>query len=165
MICSACRLAARTSTIRGVATSRASSVSAAASAAAATASSRAAPALLHRSSLAPLPSRHLNQPQRYFSVSRALSSSPSAADQELPSMTEAESAIADILVEKLSPSQLLVQDVSGGCGSMYAIDITSEAFRGKTILKQQRMVNAALGDLVKAWHGVQIRTKVPQESS
>ncbi|KAM5351124.1 hypothetical protein ACJ41O_003847 [Fusarium nematophilum] len=91
-------------------------------------------------------------------------SSPAAADEEepdLPSMTPAESAIADILSAKLSPSQLLVQDVSGGCGSMYAIDITSAAFKGQTILKQQRMVNAALGDLVKGWHGVQIRTKVP----
>jgi stress-induced morphogen len=80
-------------------------------------------------------------------------------------MTPAESAIAAILSEKLSPTQLLVQDVSGGCGSMYAIDITSAAFQGQTILKQQRMVNAALGDLVKAWHGVQIRTKVPPQDA
>ncbi|KAH7170121.1 bola protein [Dactylonectria macrodidyma] len=80
-------------------------------------------------------------------------------------MSPAEAAIADLLSEKLSPSQLLVQDVSGGCGSMYAIDITSAAFRGQTILKQQRMVNAALGDLVKSWHGVQIRTKVPPEDA
>jgi stress-induced morphogen len=77
-------------------------------------------------------------------------------------MTAAESAIADVLAEKLSPTELLVQDVSGGCGSMYAIEITSPAFRGQTILKQQRLVNAALGDLVKGWHGVQIRTKVPE---
>jgi BolA-like protein 3 len=44
---------------------------------------------------------------------------------------------------------------------MYAIDITSAQFRGVTILKQQRMVNAVLGDLMKEWHGVQLRTKVP----
>ncbi|KAF7544683.1 hypothetical protein G7046_g9735 [Stylonectria norvegica] len=48
---------------------------------------------------------------------------------------------------------------------MYAIDITAAAFRGQSILKQQRMVNAALGDLVKTWHGVQIRTKVPPEDA
>lgn len=76
-------------------------------------------------------------------------------------MTEAEAAIAKLLVDKLHPTEILVQDVSGGCGSMYAIEIASDAFKGQTILKQQRMVNAALGDVVKTWHGVQIRTKVP----
>ncbi|KAF5661945.1 altered inheritance of mitochondria 1 [Fusarium heterosporum] len=86
-----------------------------------------------------------------------------AEEPDLPSMSPAESAIAEILSEKLSPTELLVQDVSGGCGSMYAIDITSPVFKGQTILKQQRMVNAALGDLVKGWHGVQIRTKVPPQ--
>ena len=33
----------------------------------------------------------------------------------------------------------------------------------QTMMKQQRMVNAALGDRVKEWHGVQIRTVVPEE--
>lgn len=79
-------------------------------------------------------------------------------------MSPAESAIADLLSAKLAPSELLVQDISGGCGSMYAIDITSAAFRGHNMLKQQRMVNAALGDVMKSWHGVQIRTRVPQDA-
>ncbi|KAM6540222.1 hypothetical protein FALCPG4_001952 [Fusarium falciforme] len=105
------------------------------------------------------------QPARLLSTSLPRRSSPALEEEpDLPSMTPAESAIAEILAEKLSPSELLVQDVSGGCGSMYAIDITSAAFKGQTILKQQRMVNAALGDLVKGWHGVQIRTKVPQDA-
>lgn len=91
--------------------------------------------------------------------SSAAASAPSTP--ETPSMTAAESAIAQILTDKLSPTDILVQDVSGGCGSMYAIEIASAAFKGQTILKQQRMVNAALGDMVKEWHGVQIRTRVP----
>ena len=80
-------------------------------------------------------------------------------------MSEAEASIASILQTELEPTSVLVQDVSGGCGSMYAIDITSEKFRGVNMLKQQRMVNAALGDLVASWHGVQIRTRVPEKSS
>ncbi|RSL39610.1 hypothetical protein CEP53_013934 [Fusarium sp. AF-6] len=107
----------------------------------------------------------IRQPSRLLSTSLPRRASPALEEEtDLPSMTPAESAIAEILAEKLSPSELLVQDVSGGCGSMYAIDITSAAFKGQTILKQQRMVNAALGDLVKGWHGVQIRTKVPQDA-
>lgn len=76
--------------------------------------------------------------------------------------TEAEREITALLQEKLSPTSLLVQDVSGGCGSMYSIDIASPQFKGLSILKQQRLVNAALGDLVKSWHGLQLRTSVDE---
>ncbi|KAK4079126.1 hypothetical protein Trihar35433_231 [Trichoderma harzianum] len=93
-------------------------------------------------------------------------SSPSTNEQleeQEADMSPAEASIAAILAEKLNPTSLLVQDISGGCGSMYAIDITSPVFKGLNMLKQQRMVNAALGDLVKEWHGVQIRTRVPPD--
>ncbi|KAK8146283.1 hypothetical protein G3M48_003342 [Beauveria asiatica] len=107
-----------------------------------------------------------NHPRLISLSSRRLHSSSAAASSspiplETPSMSPAENAIAQLLTDSLSPSAVLVQDVSGGCGSMYAIEIEAEAFRGQTILKQQRMVNAALGDVVKSWHGVQIRTRVP----
>ncbi|PHH92820.1 hypothetical protein CDD83_4729 [Cordyceps sp. RAO-2017] len=83
------------------------------------------------------------------------------AQEEDDGMTAAERSIADLLAAKLEPTHVLVQDVSGGCGTMYAIQITSPLFRGQSLLKQQRMVNATLGDIVKSWHGVQIRTLVP----
>ncbi|KAK7908832.1 BolA-like protein 3 [Apiospora marii] len=76
-------------------------------------------------------------------------------------LDDAESAIWDQLTAEFAPTQLQVQDVSGGCGSMYGIEITSEKFRGVNMLKQQRMVNACLGEKVKEWHGLQLRTKVP----
>ncbi|KAL7920164.1 bola protein [Trichoderma austrokoningii] len=112
-------------------------------------------------------------PIRQFSSSTPFSSSQQPqqetetetdADEET-GMTAAESSIAAILASKLNPTALLVQDISGGCGSMYAIDITSSAFKGLNMLKQQRLVNAALGNLVKEWHGVQIRTRVPAEDA
>nr|CEG05203.1 unnamed protein product [Fusarium clavum] len=116
-----------------------------------------APTAISRVSQTPITS---TTPRRLISTSIPRFSAAAEEEPDLPSMSPAENEIADILKEKLSPTELLVQDVSGGCGSMYAIDITSPAFKGQTILKQQRMVNAALGDLVKGWHGVQIRTKV-----
>ncbi|OTB13757.1 hypothetical protein K445DRAFT_319658 [Daldinia sp. EC12] len=76
-------------------------------------------------------------------------------------LDEAESAIWDKLTAEFEPTELMVQDISGGCGSMYGIEIASEKFRGVNMLKQQRMVNAVLGDQMKGWHGVQLRTKVP----
>ena len=81
-------------------------------------------------------------------------------------MTAAERSIADQLASNatLSPiASLLVRDVSGGCGSMYAIDIASPKFKGLSLLQQQRLVTKTLGDKVKEWHGVQIRTSVPTE--
>ncbi len=62
---------------------------------------------------------------------------------------------------EFAPAELVVQDISGGCGSMYGIEVSSEKFRGLTMLKQQRLVNSALRDLMKEWHGVQLKTRVP----
>ncbi|KAL1843539.1 hypothetical protein VTJ49DRAFT_1132 [Mycothermus thermophilus] len=86
---------------------------------------------------------------------------PSGGLEKPTYLTEGESQVWDILVTEFSPTELVVRDISGGCGSMYGIDITSEKFRGLSILKQQRLVNAALGDLMKEWHGVQLKTKAP----
>ncbi|ROV99118.1 hypothetical protein VMCG_06623 [Cytospora schulzeri] len=76
-------------------------------------------------------------------------------------LDEAESTIWDRLTKEFNPVELVVQDISGGCGSMYGIDISSKKFRGANMLKQQRMVNTVLGDLMKGWHGVQLKTRVP----
>ncbi|EQB49770.1 BolA-like protein [Colletotrichum gloeosporioides Cg-14] len=93
---------------------------------------------------------------------RTYSSATETVPLEKPDhLDAAESTIWDKLVAEFSPSELIVQDVSGGCGSMYAIDITSAKFKGANMLKQQRMVNAVLGDMVKQWHGIQLRTKAP----
>lgn len=54
-----------------------------------------------------------------------------------------------------------VQDISGGCGSMYALDVVSAQFKGLTVIKQHRLVNSILGDEIKKWHGVQLKTKAP----
>lgn len=103
---------------------------------------------------------------RTFSTLPATAAAAAAAQEDpAQSMTAAEASIANLLRDKLQPTELLVRDVSGGCGSMYAIDIASPVFRGVTMLKQQRMVNAALGDVVKNWHGLQLNTRVSESTS
>lgn len=109
----------------------------------------------------PLPTRIL-RPSPLAARLSSTSASPSAAPTPLEKPTdldEHESALWDLLIAELTPTQLAVRDVSGGCGSMYAIDVTSPAFRGLGMLKQQRLVNSVLGERVKGWHGVQLRTK------
>lgn len=54
---------------------------------------------------------------------------------------------------------LQVQDISGGCGSMYALEIESAKFKGLPVIKQHKLVNAILAEEIKSWHGVQLRTK------
>ncbi|KAA8572173.1 hypothetical protein EYC84_002084 [Monilinia fructicola] len=76
-------------------------------------------------------------------------------------LDEAEKKIWVLLNKELSPTKLQVQDISGGCGSMYGIEVVSEKFRGLNMLKQQRLVNKVLGEEIKGWHGVQLRTSVP----
>lgn len=72
-----------------------------------------------------------------------------------------EREIFNTLKESLRPTKLEVQDISGGCGSMYALDVVSEQFKGLPIIKQHRLVNKILGDEIKQWHGVQLKTKAP----
>ncbi|KAI1413581.1 bola-like protein [Hypoxylon sp. FL1857] len=104
---------------------------------------------------------------RYYSASSTTPSAENSPSTPKPTLEKpdyldaSESAIWDKLVAEFDPTELSVQDISGGCGSMYGIEIASEKFRGSNMLKQQRMVNAVLGDQMKGWHGVQLRTKVP----
>jgi stress-induced morphogen len=47
--------------------------------------------------------------------------------------------------------------LQGGCGSFYAISITSAAFKGLPIVKQHRLVNDALKAEIEGIHGLQVR--------
>jgi len=71
--------------------------------------------------------------------------------------------IRSLLVEQLKPVSLDVIDMSGGCGSMYRIDIVSEEFKGKSILNQHRQVNAILKDVMPTLHGLTLNTKAPSQ--
>lgn len=74
-------------------------------------------------------------------------------------MDDYELKIFTILNENLDPDQLTVTDVSGGCGSMFAINIISPKFKGITMVKQHRAVNELLAEEIKKWHGLQLVTK------
>ncbi|CAG8627600.1 24534_t:CDS:2, partial [Dentiscutata erythropus] len=69
-------------------------------------------------------------------------------------LTEGEKYLYEKLSKKFQPTKLHVQDISGGCGSMYAIEISSLQFNGLPIIKQHRMVNELLEDDIKKMHGI-----------
>ncbi|KAI5959119.1 hypothetical protein CANMA_004137 [Candida margitis] len=74
-------------------------------------------------------------------------------------MGEYESKIYKKLQDEFDPVNLQVQDVSGGCGSMFAILVESPKFKGLPMIKQHRLVNDILKDEIKKWHGLQLKTK------
>ena len=78
-------------------------------------------------------------------------------------LDDAELHVFTKLQRELSPTHLSVRDVSGGCGSMYAIQVESEKFNGIGMVKQHRLVNKILEEEIKGWHGVQLRTKAAKK--
>ncbi|ODN98387.1 hypothetical protein L198_03631 [Cryptococcus wingfieldii CBS 7118] len=69
-----------------------------------------------------------------------------------------EQVIYDKLKAQFPGSRLEVQDVSGGCGSFYAILISSPAFKGLSTVKQHKLVNECLKEDIKGIHGLQLKT-------
>ncbi|GCE99997.1 hypothetical protein ZYGM_003202 [Zygosaccharomyces mellis] len=80
----------------------------------------------------------------------------------LYSQTPEEKLVYEKLTRALEPKSLQVIDVSGGCGSMFAIDVISDKFKGMPMVKQHKIVNEVLKDHIKSWHGLQLRTKAQQ---
>ncbi|RMX92169.1 hypothetical protein D0868_13563 [Hortaea werneckii] len=102
------------------------------------------------------------RPSAPIFLSRSYASEAASSGVEAPDyLDERERKIFDTIKGELHPTKLEVQDISGGCGSMYALDIVSEQFKGLPVIKQHRLVNKVLGEEVKKWHGLQLKTKAP----
>jgi len=105
--------------------------------------------------------RRLTQPTlRQSTLSLRRLSSKTAPPPPPPprELSEGEQTILSKLKDRFSPSELLVQDISGGCGQFYAITIASEAFKGLSIVKQHRLVTETLKKEIEGIHGLQIKT-------
>ncbi|KAJ3259974.1 hypothetical protein HK103_001484 [Boothiomyces macroporosus] len=77
-----------------------------------------------------------------------------------PQYTLGEKIIHEKLATALEAPKLNVKDISGGCGSMYAVEIHSPKFKGKNLVTQHRMVSDVIKDEIKEMHGIQIKTHV-----
>ncbi|KAG2151858.1 bola protein [Suillus cothurnatus] len=75
------------------------------------------------------------------------------------SLSEGEKLIYDKLTDKFLPTELAVQDISGGCGDFYAIKIASDAFKGLSTLNQHRLVTRVLKEEIEGIHGLQVRRR------
>lgn len=68
------------------------------------------------------------------------------------------------ILKKTFPKANLIEidDISGGCGSMYEIHIESEDFASMRTVAQHKLVTDALKEEVKKLHGLRIFTTVPK---
>ncbi|KAJ1724884.1 hypothetical protein LPJ53_000882 [Coemansia erecta] len=53
--------------------------------------------------------------------------------------------------------KIQIEDVSGGCGSMFNVMIVSDKFKGLMRLKQHKLVHQALGDKMKELHALTLK--------
>lgn len=80
-------------------------------------------------------------------------------------LTSGEKKITDMLKSKFpNATHVNVEDISGGCGSMYDVQIEAAEFKGKKTILQHRMVNEALSEEIKDMHGLRITTAVSEET-
>ena len=78
------------------------------------------------------------------------------------SRSDGEARIAQVLQQAFpQSSSIRVNDISGGCGSMYNIFVESVEFEGLKRLEQHQKVTEALKAEVKQMHGLKIKTNVP----
>ncbi|KAF8528920.1 bola protein [Hysterangium stoloniferum] len=96
--------------------------------------------------------------QRYFSQNlKARNSAPlNTPNTPAEGPVSGETRISNKLKAKFSPCTVQVQDVSGGCGDFYAINIASPAFKGIPIVKQHQMVQDVLKEEIRNIHGLQV---------
>ncbi|GAA5983608.1 hypothetical protein JCM11641_007298 [Rhodosporidiobolus odoratus] len=110
--------------------------------------------MAHRAALLARPTPLIaTSPFRSFS-----SSIPRLSEQ---SLSDGEKLLKDKIEGAMQGAKVEVQDVSGGCGSFYAISIAHESFKGLSMIKQHRIVNELLADEIKGMHGLQLKTKAP----
>ncbi|KAJ1561358.1 hypothetical protein HK096_005000 [Nowakowskiella sp. JEL0078] len=57
-----------------------------------------------------------------------------------------------------------VSDTSGGCGASFHVIVVSQAFSGKTLIQQHRIVHDAVGnELMKEIHAFTQKTYTPEK--
>lgn len=101
-----------------------------------------------------LPHQRMVMAQRSINQLRHISQTSARHDASTPA--EKQDKIIRTLTEKFTPSDLQVQDISGGCGSFFAIMLKSKEFKGKSTIQAHRMVNKEIKDVIQDIHGLQV---------
>jgi len=103
-----------------------------------------------------------------LSVSKYLFDSSNTPTEEpiKAEKTEGEKKLTDMLKQRFIKSKLIeVVDISGGCGSMYAVYVETSEFKNMRTVKQHQLVTEVLKKEIKDnMHGVRIQTAVASDN-
>lgn len=69
-----------------------------------------------------------------------------------------ENQIATKLKDVIAATHVEVEDISGGCGSMYRVLVVSPEFEGLALVKQHRLVQKAIASDIADMHGLTLKT-------
>jgi len=61
--------------------------------------------------------------------------------------------------------EIKIKDISGGCGAIFEVFISSIEFKGLSVVKQHQLINEVLKDEIKSMHGIRIHTEIPTENN
>ena len=85
---------------------------------------------------------------RYFSEEGNSSSSSGTPEEKMQA----------VLRDELGAEFVEIEDISGGCGSMYKMFVVSAEFEGLNQVKQHRLVQRALASEIADMHGLTLKT-------
>lgn len=69
--------------------------------------------------------------------------------------------VEDLIKKSIKVDSLVVEDVSGGCGQSFKINVCSNDFKGLSLIKQHKLLNDILSTELKEIHSVTYKTSVP----
>ena len=96
------------------------------------------------------------RPRLSLLAARSLCSAPP------PTPSAEEAALVTLLRARFPSAEAVhVEDISGGCGAMYAVHVETAEFAGLNRLKQHRAVQEALREQIRDMHGIRVSTAVP----
>ncbi|KAL4097354.1 hypothetical protein QTP88_022147 [Uroleucon formosanum] len=61
--------------------------------------------------------------------------------------------------------EIKIKDISGGCGAIFEVFISTSEFKGMSMVKQHQLINEVLKDEIKSMHGIRIHTEIPIENN
>ncbi len=107
------------------------------------------------------------QTARFSFTNLARDSTTTTTTTETPAKTDGEQKLINLLKSRFSQAQMIdVTDISGGCGSMYAVYVETEEFTKVRRVKQHQMVNEVLrSEITNNMHGIRIQTAAPGQET
>ncbi|KAI8461841.1 bola protein [Phakopsora pachyrhizi] len=84
-------------------------------------------------------------------------SNPSRQENEDEEVSE--HSIKKILTQKFPDGKVSVEDVSGGCGTFFTIQVIDKSFEETSTFNQHKLINKTLSRVIPKIHGLQINTR------